>query len=143
MVTKSLHYSSGIKRKKILGEVGFDTCQGAGQIGRQAVEVTPTETIPYVTGNSGGAILPRVYQYTRKTRNKIATAGGTSLRLLLPVSTAELPSINFEFSTGNSNNVGEWSATVSPSPITIRRGAGDNGSDRVTLTRHNRAIVGT
>jgi hypothetical protein len=41
---------------------------------------------------------------------------------------------DFDFRSGNTANVASWTAGPTPAGVTVRRGAGDNGSDRVTLT---------
>lgn len=50
---------------------------------------------------------------------------------------------DFHFRVGNVDNPSSWSAAPSPSSITVRRGAGAHGSDRVTLTWPDGAIRNT
>src|SRR5262249_11383449 len=40
---------------------------------------------------------------------------------------------DFTFKVGNDNNPAAWAVAPAPTSVTVRRGAGDNGSDRVTL----------
>jgi hypothetical protein len=48
---------------------------------------------------------------------------------------------DFEFLTGTSANVREWQAAPRPTSVTVRRGAGQAGSDRVTLVWPDGSIV--
>ncbi|MBN2477254.1 MAG: hypothetical protein JXB62_21785, partial [Pirellulales bacterium] len=47
---------------------------------------------------------------------------------------------DFEFRVGNSNNTGDWAAVAATPAITIRRGQGLQGSDRVTIVWADNAI---
>ena len=47
---------------------------------------------------------------------------------------------DFEFKVGNDNNPSNWAAGPAPSSITVRRGAGVNGSDRITIIWADGAI---
>jgi hypothetical protein len=55
----------------------------------------------------------------------------------------ELTADDFQFRVGNDNSPGSWSAAPAPSGVTIRGGAGDGGSDRVTITWESGAIKNT
>jgi hypothetical protein len=46
----------------------------------------------------------------------------------------------FEFRVGNSNDLGTWVTGPGPSSVTVREGAGVDGSDRVTLIWSDNAI---
>ncbi|MBN2474881.1 MAG: lamin tail domain-containing protein [Pirellulales bacterium] len=46
---------------------------------------------------------------------------------------AVLSANDFQFRTGNSNTPASWGAAAAPIAVTVRPGAGDAGSDRVTL----------
>lgn len=50
---------------------------------------------------------------------------------------------DFEFRVGNDNNPAGWQLAPSPFSITVRPGAGVNGSDRVTLVWQDGALRGT
>jgi hypothetical protein len=56
----------------------------------------------------------------------------------LPAGT--LSASDFAFTMGNSADPASWASAPAPSSITVRRGAGVNGSDRVTLTWADNAI---
>jgi hypothetical protein len=47
---------------------------------------------------------------------------------------ATLSADDFAFRTGNDSNPAGWAAGPAPANVTVRRGAGANGSDRVTIT---------
>jgi hypothetical protein len=47
--------------------------------------------------------------------------------------TALLTAADFAFRTGNENDTSNWSTAASPISITVRRGAGQGGTDRITL----------
>ncbi|NLF29625.1 MAG: hypothetical protein GX591_01915 [Planctomycetes bacterium] len=49
---------------------------------------------------------------------------------------------DFAFRVGNSPVVNEWTAAAAPASITLRRGDGDGGSDRITITWPDGAIRG-
>ncbi|MCY2987716.1 MAG: Ig-like domain-containing protein, partial [Planctomycetota bacterium] len=53
---------------------------------------------------------------------------------------AALSAAQFEFRVGNSNTPSGWAAAPAPISVTVREGAGTNGSDRVTLIWANNAI---
>ena len=65
-------------------------------------------------------------------------ANETELKLQLPPTLAD-----FEFRVGNNNQSGDWSGAPLPASITRRSGAGTGGSDRVTLTWADGAIINT
>ena len=48
---------------------------------------------------------------------------------------------SFEFRVGNSNDLTTWNSAPRPSSITVRPGAGDGGSDRVTVLWEDHAIA--
>ena len=52
---------------------------------------------------------------------------------LAGVATSALTTADFQFKTGNSDMPDTWSTSLSPSSISVRKGAGLDGSDRVTL----------
>jgi len=54
----------------------------------------------------------------------------------------DLTADDFAFSVG-SDLVPVWQAAPAPSSVTVRRGAGDQGTDRVTVTFHDGAIRNT
>jgi hypothetical protein len=54
--------------------------------------------------------------------------------------TAVLDASDFEFRVGNTNVPSSWSMAAGPSDISVRRGAGLDGSDRVTLIWPDGAI---
>jgi hypothetical protein len=56
---------------------------------------------------------------------------------------AELTSADFEFKVGNSSTSDKFTNAPAPSSITIRPGAGVDGSDRVTIIWPNNAIEKT
>jgi hypothetical protein len=56
----------------------------------------------------------------------------------LPATT--LTAADFTFMVGNSSDPSTWAAAPAPTSITVRQGAGPNGSDRVTLTWDDNAI---
>jgi len=49
---------------------------------------------------------------------------------------------DFEFLVGNDENIGTWTNGPAPSSVTVREGAGTDGSDRITLTWADGAISG-
>jgi hypothetical protein len=49
---------------------------------------------------------------------------------------------DFEFRVGNGQPVGQWAAAPAPQSLSIRAGAGANGSDRITIVWPDGAIVG-
>ena len=53
---------------------------------------------------------------------------------------AALSTNDFVFKLGNDNTPAAWSLAPAPNSITVRTGAGTNGSDRVTLIWSNNAI---
>ena len=53
--------------------------------------------------------------------------------------TAVVTAENFVFRTGSGDGV--WAGAAAPSAVTLRRGAGDGGSDRVTLTFPDNRLV--
>jgi hypothetical protein len=55
----------------------------------------------------------------------------------------ELTADDFQFRVGNNNSPESWAAAPAPTAITIRGGAGEGGSDRVTITWANGAIKNT
>lgn len=57
--------------------------------------------------------------------------------------TATLDAADFQFRAGNNNSPSAWSAAPAPSEISVRRGAGQGGSDRVTLVWPDGAIKKT
>lgn len=57
----------------------------------------------------------------------------------LPVDTV-LTADDFQFRVGNNNSPESWTAAPAPTGLTIRGGAGEGGSDRVTITWANGAI---
>ncbi|MEM8872655.1 MAG: CARDB domain-containing protein [Planctomycetota bacterium] len=50
---------------------------------------------------------------------------------------------DFAFTVGNDNDPEAWTEATAPTSITVRRGAGEGGSDRVTLIWDNGAITKT
>jgi hypothetical protein len=52
-----------------------------------------------------------------------------------------LSASDFKFRAGNDNTPGAWAAAPNPSSITVRHGAGAQGSDRVTIVWPDRAII--
>lgn len=48
---------------------------------------------------------------------------------------------DFVFRVGNSNLTGSWQPAPEPASVTVRQGAGIDGSDRVTIIWQNRAIA--
>jgi hypothetical protein len=50
---------------------------------------------------------------------------------------------DLQFRVGNDNNPSAWSAAPSPTSVSVRRGAGINGSDRVTIAWADNAIANT
>ena len=48
---------------------------------------------------------------------------------------------DFSFSAGNNNDPALWAAAPPPADVSIRRGTGANGSDRITITWPDGAIV--
>lgn len=54
---------------------------------------------------------------------------------------ATLTASDFQFKVGNTDTPGSWSLAPAPSSITVRQGAGVNGSDRVTIIWPDKAIV--
>jgi probable HAF family extracellular repeat protein len=57
--------------------------------------------------------------------------------------TGTLTRADFEFRVGNGGTPSEWAAAPEPRSVTVRRGAGVNGSDRVTVTWADGAIRNT
>jgi hypothetical protein len=55
----------------------------------------------------------------------------------VPLLTAE----DFEFTAGNASDPAGWAAAAAPSAVTVRPGAGVDGSDRVTLVWADEAAV--
>lgn len=53
---------------------------------------------------------------------------------------AALTAADFQFKVGNDNTPSAWSTAAAPTSITVRHGAGTNGSDRVTITWADNAI---
>ncbi|KKL14914.1 hypothetical protein LCGC14_2510880, partial [marine sediment metagenome] len=47
---------------------------------------------------------------------------------------------DFKFALGNNQNLGTWAAAPDPSQVVVRRGAGEQGSDRVTILWEDNAI---
>jgi GH43 family beta-xylosidase len=58
----------------------------------------------------------------------------------LPVETSTLPPSGFTVRVGSGGDPATWAAGPSPSAVTIRRGEGVNGSDRITLIWPDGAI---
>ena len=58
----------------------------------------------------------------------------------LPPAVTLDPINDLAFTAGNDNTPGAWSAAPAPTSITVRRGAGVNGSDRVTILWPDSAI---
>jgi hypothetical protein len=54
-----------------------------------------------------------------------------------------LDASDFAFKTGNDNQSANWTAAPAPASVTLRRGAGVNGSDRVTITWADGAVRNT
>ena len=53
---------------------------------------------------------------------------------------AALTAADFQFKVGNDNNPAAWTAAPAPASVTVRSGAGTNGSDRVTIIWADNAI---
>ena len=61
----------------------------------------------------------------------------------LPQSGANLSVDDFAFQTGNDDDPDNWSDAPTPSNVSVEAGAGESGSDRVTITWPNYAITNT
>ena len=53
------------------------------------------------------------------------------------------PATTFTFKTGNSSTPSAWPTFATAPIITVRRGAGDNGSDRLELKWPDKSITNT
>jgi hypothetical protein len=60
----------------------------------------------------------------------------------LPTDAAPVPD-DFVFRIGNSKRIGDWTTAPAPNAIAVRRGAGTDGSDRLTFTWDDGAIRNT
>jgi hypothetical protein len=61
----------------------------------------------------------------------------------LPTSTTSVTADAFDFKTGTTGDPGLWQDAPAPGSVTVRRGAGVDGSDRITLTWPDGAIKDT
>jgi hypothetical protein len=61
----------------------------------------------------------------------------------LPASTTSITADAFELKTGTTGDPAAWAEAPEPASVTLRRGAGIDGSDRVTLTWDDGAVRNT
>jgi hypothetical protein len=79
----------------------------------------------------GAGTLANVSSYSRGINGVMVDVRGLPDRTLLPS--------DFEFRAGNTSTSSAWATAPAPT-ISVRRGAGIGGSDRVTLVWHDNAI---
>jgi hypothetical protein len=66
---------------------------------------------------------------------------GIMVDILNPANGPGISASDFTFKVGNDNNPAGWSTAPAPISVTLRTGAGVNGSDRYTLIWANNAIL--
>ncbi len=91
----------------------YDADELDKQIGKQAL--LPGETASFVNYTSYGRGINGVIVDIADLAGRDVTAG------------------DFAFMVGNSDDMSDWSAAPAPLSVTVRRGAGGGGSDRVTI----------
>ena len=111
---------------------GFDTAEGgAGGAGDDAAIATDKQAL--LTGQAPS--FANVTAYTRGINGVMVDV------LRLPA--GEPRAADFVFNVANAATSGGWAEAPAPSSVTVRRGAGAGGSDRVTITWPDGAIRNT
>ncbi|HWE02406.1 MAG TPA: PKD domain-containing protein [Tepidisphaeraceae bacterium] len=92
-----------------------------------------TDKQALLPGNT--ATFKNLTSYTNGINGIIVDVAG------LPAGT-KLSAKDFSFATGNTSTPSTWTTHPAPSGVTVFRGAGANGSDRIVITFANKAILG-
>ena len=101
---------------------------GAGAADNAAIVFGKTPLLP--GGAAGNA------NYTNYTKG----INGVMIDLVRPPSAAAPTADDFEFRVGNDSNPAGWAVAPPPSSVTVQRGGGIGGSDRVTLVWPDGAV---
>src|SRR5215217_1542271 len=85
----------------------------------------------------GTASFANVTGYSRGINGLVVDVAGRAAGTPAPTAA------DFEFRVGNDNNPGAWPLSSAAATVTVRPGAGADGSDRVTVTFPDGAIKNT
>lgn len=92
-----------------------------------------TDKVALLPGNHTGAFA-NITSYSR---------GLNGVMVDIPSTPGTPVAADFGFKVGNSNTPGSWTTAPAPTSVTVRKGAGVNGSDRVTIIWADNAILNT